>query len=508
MFEKERELLSVGWKFDFVKFESAIERRKKYESTLGNVQAKVAEALDKAKDCRTHVNSPDCSVAVRNEENVKALYAAITEWQSLYDVLCNMSKTSPKAFEEKSVAASMKELATYEAPFKKYMDTQAEFMVVVAFVKKLASFGSLTEKNVKPICEVIEENENRVKSAYLPSDTISLIAKAKTMRDTIEALEDYYERVENHIDHYWQAEHDPSAVSIAASHDQYERYARTYEGGISANMELQQEFADLKGDRSLSIFGLYEEKYEPRLQETLELLRDRLSALQAAFRARRGGISARGVIARILGILMYAMIIAAALCTVINTIIVFGGSINWFWAVLFGLIVGILFAVVRVAAMYGLGALWWPSAFATMFFGPKSLEVNKAVLIFNIVFLVISFLYAELTIYREDRDLRNGSSSGIRALAMGVPFIGTCALVIATLWSGIAGLVRIWNIWGIFEVFCGFFFGLFRVIMLIIGAGFWWPSLFSVTGDNGAILNAAFYILLVIFGVYGARQKD
>jgi len=256
-----------------------------------------------------------------------------------------------------------------------------------------------------------------------------------------------------------------------------------------------------------TFFGLQKE-HAPRIKKALSLLNERLASLRAVHAAIEGRISARGIIAKILGIIMFSMMGITAILTVANTILSFGESISWFWAILFGLIVGALYTVIRVAAMYGLGALWWPSAFATLFFGHSSFRVNKAVLIFNIAFLIVSFLYTELTIYREDRDLRNGSSSTIRSFAMAVPFIGSCALILGVLWSGISGLVRIWSTWSVFEVFCGFFFGLFRIIMMIVGAGFWWPSLYSVTGENGMILNAAFYILVVIFIVYAARQKD
>jgi len=511
VFEKERQLLSTSWNFDFANFETAIEQRKKFESTLGNVQDKMAEALKLAKDCRARINAPTGVVEICNEKSVMALYSDIADWQSLYEVLSTMAKNSPKAFEEREVALGMKELSTYVDQFQKYMKTQQEFNNVADFVKRINACGTLSEKTVDSFCREIQYHENLLQSSYLPDEIDMIIKEALAVRQTVDKLNELYGTLEEHLDFIEERTrfYDSAAIkSIAGDFKKYESYLQWAYDQIEFLENFQEELRGSWVEKAPELFLVYKKEHAPRIKKALSLLNERLASLRAVHAAIEGRISARGIIAKILGIIMFSMMGITAILTVANTILSFGESISWFWAILFGLIVGALYTVIRVAAMYGLGALWWPSAFATLFFGHSSFRVNKAVLIFNIAFLIVSFLYTELTIYREDRDLRNGSSSTIRSFAMAVPFIGSCALILGVLWSGISGLVRIWSTWSVFEVFCGFFFGLFRIIMMIVGAGFWWPSLYSVTGENGMILNAAFYILVVIFIVYAARQKD
>ena len=169
-----------------------------------------------------------------------------------------------------------------------------------------------------------------------------------------------------------------------------------------------------------------------------------------------------------------------------------------------------LMVLISLVVLLGMGSLWWPECVATLILPEASSEISMLVVILNAVFLLIALFYFFFALYRADVD-GTGFVTDFTEASVGFATIVILGLLVRIVWSGIEGLVVIWNIWEPIEVLCGLGLGLFRLVMLIFGAGFWWPELFSCTFVDGLVLNVCFYAVIagaITYAVITQRLEE
>ena len=185
------------------------------------------------------------------------------------------------------------------------------------------------------------------------------------------------------------------------------------------------------------------------------------------------------------------------LCTVLGRIVAFWDDCSPFWAIVWGIIVGLGYSLVRVVASTGLGVLWWPDIFRGMV---PFVDAETSSLVTHIVCYAFMLWVIIVISQRHKYNKRTGLYltrfvDGIIPFVDGLIYI---AFAISVVFSGIKDLFLSWDVWWIFEIPCGLVYGLFRAIMLLIGAGYWWPSLYAGTGLSGLVLNTCVIIFVIV----------
>ena len=169
-------------------------------------------------------------------------------------------------------------------------------------------------------------------------------------------------------------------------------------------------------------------------------------------------------------------------------------EMGFFWAVIFGIIAGAVRAILRIAAACGMGVIWWPSLYRGTLIFEEAYSLDGAYIMCTIIIVLLAITLIQskksnFKLYRVIDDI-NGFADMFVYVAM----------AICVIFSGIKDLWINWDVWWIFEVPCGLVYGVFRAIMLCIGGGLWWPSLYAGTGVSGPTLTVCLiaYIILSV----------
>ena len=495
MFNKERsDLEKISLEFKFSRYHVLIEQRKKLESDISDIHSKVDALEGQAKEYARELNTPAYVLEFANNVKVRAMFETLKDWTAKYDVYVGLKNEKPKLFAENNTAEKLKGLSSYNDKFRKYLDNESDFVKAVTFVNGFNALGKLTEDTVQKKHDYLKGKTLSKIEKHIPAEVKKEIEDVNTMFSTIKNVQDYYADITSYLARWEFLYNTPHEESLFRT---YLREFSSLISGCDRGEELLKQFAELKGDRNLKIFAKYEKEYKVKLDNMVKALknfRKEVNNFSAENRRRR---KSTAVVFHIIFWTFMAMIAAVVVTTIIRTIVDFWAGIPPFWAILFGLIVGALFSVIRLISLIGMGSIWWPESVSTLIYPESSDEISTLMVCLNAAFVAVAVLYIFYDMYFGAK-YGGGFITDYGLIAYEFLMLIIAGLVIRILWSGIAGLVEIWNIWPPIEVLCGIFFGLFRLIMLIFGAGFWWPGLFSCTGDAGAILNASFYIVIAV----------
>lgn len=487
MFEQEKRLLNkirFDWNTDnFCKLideqVSLSLRVGELRKQLENVNEERVKLSARLKETKMfNIEAPEVSSKMFND---------IWHWSSLFAVLHARFVLKHDDAQDLISSREYKDCERFNSECNELIDKKEPFESAVGFYEKFkkTDFSEANIDNAYLLTSEYEKLSDKSKS-FLPGSVAEKIKNTTNTYNKIKNIRNVvYARIEEYIRKY-----DPIVNGGWQNSEQLNDCIKEGEALV-----IFAEEAVNKSD--LDIAKVYADKYAHKINGIICLAQKKLSSVNARIKKEKAVSNAYDLTSKICIGATSVIALAIMILSIVNVCITFCAGITPFFGVLFGIIVGILFGVLRLAVFCGFGALWWPGCVSTLFFGTYSESVNGWMIALNVViYLLVAICF--FVDYKRNVPVDASESAPFLMLTFGM-----MAFIVFMVYGGIAELVVNWQVWPPISVICGIVYGLFRMLMLIIGAGFWWPDLYAAWSMNGLIVNICFYALVgLVFLIY------
>lgn len=491
MFEQEKRLLNkirFDWNTDnFCKLideqVSLSLRVGELRKQLENVNEERVKLSARLKETKMfNIEAPEVSSKMFND---------IRHWSSLFAVLHARFVLKHDDAQDLISSREYKDCERFNSECNELIDKKEPFESAVGFYEKFkkTDFSEANIDNAYLLTSEYEKLSDKSKS-FLPGSVAEKIKSTTNTYNKIKNIRNVvYARIEEYIRKY-----DPIVNGGWQNTEQLNDCIKEGEALV-----VFAEDAVNKSD--LDIAKVYLDKYAHKINGIICLAQTKLSSVNARIKKEKAVSNAYDLTSKICIGAISVIALAILILSIVNVCITFCAGITPFFGVLFGIIVGILFGVLRLAVFCGFGALWWPGCVSTLFFGAYSESINGWMIALNVVIYLLYAIWLFVA-YKRNKYL-SADETPFMTLSFGV-----MAFIVFMVYGGIAELVVNWQVWPPISVICGIFYGLFRMLMLIIGAGFWWPDLYAAWSMNGLVVNICFYALVGLFGFIYHRIED
>lgn len=502
MFDHEKTLIKgLKSEYSFDNFIELLEDRKNSVIIYKNLYKSTIQLYNEGNEIYEEISSDKYSFDIERHENLLTISNKIELWLRNFKKLKNYIENNKEENKKFSCLKEYAKLIDFNALFEKIVNDKNDFLKAVKFsndflmkpynedeidyfynfVKK---FDSLSE-NIKKyfpdkVCSEIEE----IRKSY---DDIQTIQKIYNKMDKY--IEKYYFYVENYKSFIYDIEKcgsKPKSCIISC---------KVSEEGVSLINEFQTE----KSRMNIKILSNYDSKYKEKLNkiiESVDLLKEFWEKYQAK-KFKRDNI--KEFFSKIFHVVFLLAIFSIIGVTIVKTCISFcqNQTLGSFWGIVLGIIAGALFGILRIFILFGFGSVWWPESLSTLIYKVSSAEINNSIIIINIIFILLAFVY--IILHHRDKFIFDlDASEFICILYMG----SAICLVLSVVYRTITTMLLSLDFWAPLSVIIGIISGLFRTIMLIFGAGFWWQSLYSNGAVTGTVINSFFYGLIAIVLIF------
>ena len=496
MYEKELQVLtSLTYNWSLVQFQKLIKERAKFEENQGDIRSffekiyvQLKQILPKARDL-----AADENFTIHNIDRVVACVSSIKEWNSNYQSIVQNNPDNKYAL---SVSRLDEMKNAYEF-FNQYLEATEFLKEANRCNQQYLSLGKPTEDNFRNFDSFITYYSGLNKSVliYLPIEIAKSIEIVRDFSKKTKVIDDFYKEIEDLL-------HQFNDMKNRLQQDDCKYY-------INNANRLREEYEKIAKSNTLKYLGVYKEKYEHELLKMIGFAQEQLKTLikkDKKLKSRRITLKTFSLTSMIVFFLAVAAVIVF---TVIEVVQQFNVGLPLFFAILFGIIVGILYAVIRISSFFAFGAFWWPGSVSKLMnFGNITIFNLSWGQFLNVAFIALFFL---MMIWNSIEKLAVEKKRLFRKCLYNdrLNFVTACfcciwAFIALGFLSGMVYLTLVETLTGasgfaaVIAAIVGFFVGIFRFIMLIAGGGFWWQKFYIDIEAGAMLLNCLFYGGLVM----------
>lgn len=467
------------------------EKLKVYEeeiTVLINQKIKI-EDLEKSKNYPKNIEDYD---------GLKDYFKLIPSFNNLYQLFYKKYSNEKDSKIKNNIELSKKLnlLTNFHEKYDSYTDMINNFEVVYKLYQKGCNIN--LNKITDPY-QIINTSKNEINDiikqySYFKNERIFVNKQFENMisklRSNLKSIQDYRNIIDESI----------SFLNEQGTEVTYKEAQNKLNKLINKGRSILSNYQDLKKDFPNCFIKFFSGNYIPKIEKLIKSFEKDYAEVTEIINKEEEKTKKINKFTIILcsPIILVLLIILGA--TIINIISSYIDSIGVFFGILFGIIVGALYGAIRVVSFVGYGSLWWPGIFETMF---PSVSYEVIIIINGIVLFLIllMIILGKIFVYKIDRFPQAEFSFWLL-------FSSTILLVFRVIWGGILSLIYAWeNIYVINAIF-GLFVGIFQVIMLVFGAGFWWPGLYEFGFMNGLICNIFLYGLIGVSILFYETYND
>ena len=554
MFTKELEmLLETQADWDISSYRKLLVGISGTEKKAEYVQKKVEELLETLSFFKRLQKNDQCKLVVTNEDSSLYLLNQISGFINDFEEVKKIKKEYADIF--KSNASLNRDYQTIESSVKIYSDIkakEADFRGALLFYRGFVNLGAFSDSELKKFYNFINSRYNSKYNEFLPDDSVILINDVLKKQKELEAAElaaakaSLAAAIAEKKAKEAAAEAERKAKEAAA---EAERKAKEAERKVKAAIrEITEEAIDFKesysycmsecnvflnsygewmsiADNGEKILDKYKtilkthnlksiDEFEKEYKAVIAKIVSNAKAYASDRQTQTNIIANKGKvfekIAFVLKILWLSIVGAIGVYTIVEGVIEYLQSGMFFiFAIILGIVFSVISAALRIIALCGFGTLWWPNGFETLEF------FDGCTVIINIVILVLGFATIIFCKKRDSYHLKSGKTETSECwIAFCLVLACIAFFLLRLVFIAVGDLVSSWHwLLFIFALVFGLVLGLFQCVMLLLGAGFWWKSLYYTIAEtiSPAEFNLFFYamvICLVVFTVISTSYSE
>lgn len=464
---------------------------------FGGIEKKTAfishelEELEKdAKRISALLEKKEYKLNVINGDNLTSLFGKIDNFLKKYEEINKLKKNNENIFTDNpNFGTSFDYLTRCSKVFAPIANAAPVFKKALAFYQKFIKLGEFNEKEIRKFDKLVNSDYKVAYNEYLPDDCLSIIRNIPKLLSNVNKAEEFLSNVEEYIQKYDFCRHTTDNLS---------RPVHVWESIVENGNQLLTEYENLCKNNKTETLAAFETNQKSQIKAIINAatsLCDKTTSKGRSFE----------IIASILTKVWLILVGSLAVYTIIEDIVQRFQNGNWFlFAIIFGIIVGILKAAIRVLAACSLGIFWWPNSFDSLEF------FDNCGLLINITIMVLGLAVVLISRKRNMYALSNGKNEFDESMVSASIMCFSVALfLVRVILTTVVYTINSWHwLLFLFAIVWGLVVGVLQCVLLVVGAGYWWESLYASLEMNHSTLNTVFYVILVIFIVVFACYAD